>query len=440
MADDNIAAVQTEPESPPDSGLSAAVANANATANAPDAAPPSLNAPPDAGGLSTLAQPAPDLPRFQRTFGNTLKGMLIGLGLGGVPGAVAGGADPRMAAQAMKNRRDTAQANVTFANARAAHEVAMAHQADAEYQALPAKLQDEADARGLENLQRARQAGYLPVATVPLDQGQDQNSQGAMTALNEVKQKFGAVPSGMLYVHTGNSMTVLKLQDPNAALPAINQARRAQGMPEIDPAAFATLAPADKDGMARDALNFADPRDVNGTITQNSLNQATMRLQTVKAQPQFDGKDALVKQLQSTVDHQQSVLDAGAKQEATRKGQAAGTEAQAAQPGQTAAKVADIRATAGPEAAAAGAKAEATAKGTAKGQMAAMGGAKDATGTWNQASLPVMLVEGNADPSQIKNARSGMSAQQVEQIASQYSMEKYGKPFNMAQAQIDYKY
>lgn len=66
--------------------------------------------------------------------------------------------------------------------------------------------------------------------------------------------------------------------------------------------------------------------------------------------------------------------------------------------------------------------------------------AKNPDGSWNQASLPVMLVEGNADPSQIKNSRSGMSAQQIEQQASEYSLAKYGKPFDMAIAQQDYKY
>lgn len=341
------------------------------------------NSAPAASPQPAATPQAPDLPRFQRTFGNTLKGIMLGFGMGGVPGAVEGGIDPQKQIEARDNARATAQANVTFANARAAHEVAMAHQADAEYQALPEKLKQEADARGLDNLARAKQAGYLPVASVPLDQGQDQNSQNAMTALNSVKSHFGAVPQGLLYIHTGNGMTVMKLQDPNAALPMINQARRAQGMPELPASAFATLSPQDRDSMSRDAINFTDPRDpVSGQISQASLNIANMRLQTIKAQPQFDGKDALVSQLQNTVDHQKQVLDSGATQEATRKGQAAGAEAQAAQPGTTAAKVADIKATAGPEAAAAGQKAEAVAKGTAEGTLNATGGAT-ATGTIN---------------------------------------------------------
>lgn len=367
MADD-LSAVTSDSDSSSGGSLSAAIGQRQDSNTMPPSNAANLPAPQqDTSGLDASMQPT-GLPRFQRTFGNTLKGMLVGFGLGGVAGAVEGGADPTAAAQALKNRRDTATAKVTFANAQAAHEVAMAHQADAEYQALPQKLQDEADARGLANLASAKQAGYLPVATVT------SNAPDPMTALDSIKKQYGAVPQGLLYIRTGSGMTVLKQQDPNAALPTINQARRAQGMPEIDSAAFATLSAADKDSMAKDAINFADPRDINGTITQNSLNQANMRLETVKSQPQFDGKDKLVTQLQATVDHQKAVLDSGSKDAATRAGQAQGAQAQAAQPGTTAAQVANINATAGPEAQAAGQKAEATAEGTAKGTMAGGGG------------------------------------------------------------------
>lgn len=360
MADNNLSTALVDPDAP--------------------AAPNIGNAGQDNSQLSAVTQQAPDLPRFQRTFGNTLKGMLVGFGLNGMPGAIAGGVDPAAAERNMQARRDTQQANVTFANARAAHEVAMAHQADAEYQALPEKLQQESDARGLANVKEAEQAGYLPVATVGLDQGQDQNSQNAMTALNSVKQQFGAVPSGLLYIHTGSGMTVMKLQNPTAALPMINQIRRAQGMPEIDQGAFAQLNPADRDSMARDAINFTDPRDVNGQITQNSLNIVNMRLQTVKAQPEFNGKDALVSQLQNTVDHQKAVLDSGAAQAATRQGKAEGAQAQAAQPGKTAAEVADINATAGPKAQAAGQLAGAQERAKNQADLESLSGGKDILG------------------------------------------------------------
>ena len=66
------------------------------------------------------------------------------------------------------------------------------------------------------------------------------------------------------------------------------------------------------------------------------------------------------------------------------------------------------------------------------------GGAKNDDGTWNPASIPVGIVEGTMDPSQLSK-RSADYNQKL-QAASQYSLEKYGKPFDIAQATIDYKY
>lgn len=338
----------------------------------PDVAAPDLPAQPQED-LSGLTQAPTSLPKFERTFSNTLKSLLIGFGMGGVPGAVVGAADPVGIARAQANSRAIAQAkvsaaqgNATFENARAAHEVAMAHQADLEYQSLPEKLQQEQEKRSFDTLTSAKAAGYLPISSIPLDQGTDQNSQAAMTALQDIKSRFGTVPAGLVYIHTGNTMTVLKLNDPNAALPMINQTLMAQGQKQLDANTFAALSQADKETMARNAINFTNPLDpVNGEISQNSLNIANLRLLTVKAQPAFNGQDALVSQLQATIDHQQSVLDSGTGAAAIRAGKAKGLTAQAAQPGETAAKVAEINATAGPEAAAAGQKAFATAKGQA---------------------------------------------------------------------------
>ncbi len=238
----------------------------------------------------------------------------------------------------------------------------MAHQADVEMQALPEKLRQEAEGRSLDDLNKARQAGYLPIASVQLDQGADQNTANANAALAAVKAQYGAVPSGLMYIHTGSTMTVLKLQDGNSALPSINAARQAMGQKPIDQNTFSSLAPADRDSMARNALTFDDPRDVHGEISQASVDVANMRLLTVKSQPDFYGKADLVASLQASVDHQTAVLDSGAGASAIRTGKAAGAQAQAAQPGETAAKVAEIQATAAPAAAAAGAKAGAEAQ------------------------------------------------------------------------------
>jgi hypothetical protein len=337
----------------PDTPDTAPAATPTAT---PDSSPPMMN--------QLSGQPAqPDLPRFHRTFMNTLKGIALGMMEGGVPGAIAGGVDPQAPGRQARANAQAQQAKITFANAQAAHEVAIAHQADVEYQALPQKLQQEAEGRGFDNVVKAKQAGYVPVASIALDQGTAQNSQNAMTAMQDVQTKFGGtVPSGLLYIHTGNGVTVLKLQDTNAALPMVNRSLRAQGMPQLSQDQFAALNPQDRDGLARNALTFTAPMDKNGEISQDSLNVANYRLATLQAQPDFNGKDALVAALQATATHYQAVLDSGAGAAAIRAGKAKGAEAVAAQPGTTAAKVAEIQQTAPAEAAAAGAKAGAEAQ------------------------------------------------------------------------------
>src|SRR5882672_723663 len=112
MADDSSLATTLTDTPDTGSGLGAALTPPTLTAT-PDTAPPQMN------------QPAqqPDLPRFQRTFGNTLKGILMGQLMNGIPGAIAGGIDPQQPARQAQAKQQMAQANMTFANARAAHEV-----------------------------------------------------------------------------------------------------------------------------------------------------------------------------------------------------------------------------------------------------------------------------------------------------------------------------
>jgi hypothetical protein len=58
-------------------------------------------------------------------------------------------------------------------------------------------------------------------------------------------------------------------------------------------------------------------------------------------------------------------------------------------------------------------------------------------GSWNVTSIPVSLVEGRMDPSQLSK-RSADYNQKL-QDANAYSLQKYGKPFDIAQATTDYK-
>src|SRR5258707_11227910 len=195
----------TAPASPASTSPAPAAAPPAATPTAlPDSSPPMMNAQPTPSSK-------PDLPRFQRTFANTLKGIALGMVQGGIPEAIAGGIDPQLPGRQARANAQLAQANITFQSAKAAHEVAMAHQADVEYQFMPEKLQQEAEGRGLDDLVKAKSAGYLPIASVALDQGQAQNAANAAAALASVKTRYGAGPGGLLYIHVGKQPPVLKL-------------------------------------------------------------------------------------------------------------------------------------------------------------------------------------------------------------------------------------
>ncbi len=75
----------------------------------------------------------------------------------------------------------------------------------------------------------------------------------------------------------------------------------------------------------------------------------------------------------------------------------------------------------------------------AKAKAAATSGTgKNDDGSWNVSSIPVKLVEGTMDPTQMSK-RSQDYNQKIEQ-ADKYSQEKYGKPFDIAKAQSDYKF
>jgi Leucine-rich repeat (LRR) protein len=81
----------------------------------------------------------------------------------------------------------------------------------------------------------------------------------------------------------------------------------------------------------------------------------------------------------------------------------------------------------------------ATVGGEAKARAAAAAtSAKNEDGSWNMNSIPVSLVEGTMDPSQLSK-RSADYDQKIEQ-ANSYSMARYGRPFDLAQAQGDFKF
>lgn len=73
-----------------------------------------------------------------------------------------------------------------------------------------------------------------------------------------------------------------------------------------------------------------------------------------------------------------------------------------------------------------------------RADAALTGNSKKPDGSWDEASIPVSLVEADMDPTQMTKRTKDYNEKLVQ--ANQYSMEKYGHRFDLAQAQADYKF
>jgi hypothetical protein len=343
------------------------------------------------GSLSPQNNPAqsqplsatPPPPAGLQGLGGRLRGVLYGLATGGVPGAVAGSIDPNQAKTNYQDRQQVQAANVRFASARAAEQVANANRADAQWQSWDSDHQRAVQQQQqLGILDEAQKAGFVVRGVTTLDQGTAANTASAMSNLADITKSDGSVGE-MLHLHVGDKMMSLQLRDPNTGLGLVNSRLKAQGLPNIPQDTWANYSQEARNSLGIDAMNFTDPG--RGHVTTDTLTTLQNRLRLVKAQSDWTGKDALVNSLQSAVDLQSSILDRQNERAAQQKAQEITTTGAATTQNQ----VASIQATAGPEASAAGQKAEAVARGSVKGniegQMDASGGSTT-TGTLNPAT------------------------------------------------------
>lgn len=393
--DSQASADDSAPESTPTQDAAApapqgsALANAVAApdANAPqptpapqggDDQPPSLQSvmagQPQQNPLDAIPSNGPnDMPRFQRTVGSTLKGMLMGLVMGGVKGAIAGGVSPTGIQRVATNQASIQNSKVKFASAQAAAMVAQAAMEDKKLQNFDEDHRLAVTQQNVGIMKQLQSMGVSPIATTTMNQGTQANTQSAMSNLEAVTASHGAVPPTMT-LHVGDqsvSYDLSTLAPAPGTLDQVNKVRAIQGQPAIDPTSWAQLAKTPI-GMqfTNDAYKFFSPLPSEANLTQYKNYLANLQ-----NQPQSADRDANIDKMQSIVDNMQDTLDEQNERAGTLKGQQEGAAAEAAQPGTTAAQVANIKATAGPEAAAAEQKAAATTKGQIEGQMQAMGGA-----------------------------------------------------------------
>lgn len=355
-----------------DGGLASALGTSQPAAPQPE---PTSNAPlsgtltpPSGGGnLASTLQPAVN-PKLNRTLLNTIKGIALGFMEGNIPGAIQGAIDPSVPQRVLQQRRDTAQANVAFSSAQASHMVAQAAMEDKHLQSFDEDHRLAVTKSNLDIMQELQNMGISPIATTTMDKGSADNTKSAMANLQSVTASHGAVPPTMT-LHVGNqsvSYDLNQLALTGGTLDQVNRVRQITGQPPLDTTSWNQMAKtAQGIAMASDAWKFFAPMPTEDNLTQYKNFQANLQ-----NQPQSAARDANIQKIDGIVTTMQKLLDERNTRSAKLKGQAAGIEATEAQPGQTAAKVAEIQETAGPEAKAAGEKAGAVAKAQFPTQLA----------------------------------------------------------------------
>lgn len=311
---------------PQDNTLSQVLQTPSAEVAAPSVQSPSA---PQPSALNAAVQQPTDLPRFQRTFGGTLKGLLMGFGLGGVPGAIAGAANPTGAAREIGIRQQEEQSRVKFLNAQSAALVAQAAMDDKRLQNFDedhrmAILKDNTAI--FDDLVRS---GFMPVATTALDQGEQANSASATSNLQNLTGQLGSVPP-LLTLHLGGqavSFNLNQIAPTQAMLQTVNNVRNLQGLPPIDMRVWQGMDQTVRNQMANDAVKFdvPIPSEQNLTLYKNYL-------ANLKNQPDTASKAANVQKVQGIVDQMTSILDQENQRKNAQTAAQKGAESQAELP------------------------------------------------------------------------------------------------------------
>lgn len=191
-----------------DSGSTSAAPPVTSAGSAPTA--PDLSSELPASAMSGMIQPStpaqPDLPRFQRTFGNTLKGILLGFGLHGIPGMVEGGIDPQGAQAQVDMRKQLAQETVQekhFENAKAAASVALTYAQTNEANLASQEKQEQINLLHQNAAAFAKRMGLAPTLTVSGNNPNDYHA-SATAALSTVKAANG----GLIPLVVGTNSTL----------------------------------------------------------------------------------------------------------------------------------------------------------------------------------------------------------------------------------------
>lgn len=308
-------------------------------------------------GLASLAQPSPvptqspdqnpsDLPASNlgqavntqqqplKGLGGRLRGVLYGLAIGGVPGAVGGAIAPNTAQQSFQRRqdvanarRDTAQAqaqaaiqNVQFESVKAAdsHILAMkqAQNYDAASQVARAQVRQLNDAH---QKFLTDEYGILPDLTIE-GNGQEVQDQATGGLGTLAGQNGGQIPPVSVniqphtdtdpqfkigvYAPSQQSLT----QNQQGYRQIVNDARAVQGLPPIDDLSWNTQGFKGQRQMAQGAMEFLAPaqsfnKDNIGAMLAQRQQMLENYEKHVDQNGQPDAKPSIISQLRQSVDY-----------------------------------------------------------------------------------------------------------------------------------------
>jgi hypothetical protein len=341
--------------------------------------------------------PVPQKPGLVARLIGSLEGVAQGLTSGGAVGAVIGGvqgaADPSIPKQNIADARimrqarvQSAQQTVKFQSLQAAHLQADMAVQKIQTENLPAEIQQQRDAAGISMMKQMQDLGFQP-AMITADTPEAHHA-----ALAQMTKTLGGVPP-MATLHIGGQLVSYDLtaNDGSASYQLVKSMAPLMALPPMKFADFQKLSPEKKIDLAQQAATFwtpsADPTNIRAQIENYKSLKATYMSQN-------PSDTTTAKKFDTTIASLRQSGFSFLKQDADRKIQMD----QADLIGKRAAAFSDT----------------------------------------SDGSLASQLVEGTLDPSQL--SKRGVDYSNLLQSANQYSLQRYGKSFDAAKAQSDYKF
>jgi hypothetical protein len=352
--------------------------------------------------LAGSSQPAtPDLPpaapdtapALHTGFVGHLVGALQGLMMGGIPGAVVGGVSPKIPAQAIANQRAIGQARVQAAQNEVKFQSLQAAkmQSDLAVQKiqtenLPAEIQQQRDAAGIDMMKKMQDLGFQPAMIT------DDSPEAHRAALAHMTTTQGGVPP-LATLHVGGQLVSYNLTDQSGGsqFQLVKNMAPLMALPTMTFADWQKLPPEKRFDLAQQATTFwqpsANPNDIRSQIENYKSLKATYMSQNPDDTTTAKKFDTTIQGLQQAGGH-------FIAQDQQRK--------------------------------------------IAMDQADLIGKRAAAFSDTSDGSLASQLVEGTLDPSQL--SKRGADYSSLLRSANNYSLQKYGKSFDAAQAQQDYKF